>query len=142
MYEMWGISQNVKKTYMPENPLEQSINTLIRSVETQLLKGQVHTTNPHSTLETLEQLGGYLSTVKGLEERLDTLEAQFHVNRKLENGDLTSLAIGKQWKITEEGIRQAFWQNRESRLKVLIDTLERSYYSSKYEYEKSNPKGI
>lgn len=125
---------------MTENPLELKINELIKDLEGQLVKGQVHTTMPHTMVEHLEKLGGYLSMVYGMLERLDVLEAQFHVDKKLENGDLTSLAIGKLWKIREEGVRQAFWENRKSRLKVLIDTIERSYYNARDDYKRDNPK--
>jgi len=120
--------------------LEKTINDLIHTLEGKLVRGEVHTTMPHVILQYLEQLGGYSSMVTGLLERLDTLEAQHHVDKQIEDKDISSIKVGKAWKVTKEGIRQDFWVTRLKRLNKLIDTLEKSYYSAKYEYEKNNYK--
>lgn len=115
------------------NPLEKEINAVIKEVETGLLKGHINTTIPHIALEYSTKLGAYLSMCYGLIEKLDTLQAQHHVDRKIEDEKKSDLAISKLWKVSDEGIRQAFWENRIKRIKVLMDTLTVLYYQGRDE---------
>lgn len=127
------------------NALEEEINGVIHEIEGGLLKGHISSRVPHVALNYSTTMGAYTSMCYGLIEKLDVLEAQFHVNAKAtgEEKKPSDLAIGKQWKITTEGIRQAFWENRIKRLKILTDTLDKLYYQGRSEEKLINrePKG-
>lgn len=115
------------------NKLEQEINQLIISTEKSLLKGELGV----ECLELGNKLAGYLSMCIGLIERLDTLEAKFKHDKKLEDGSKSNVALSSEWKTTEEGIRQIFWQNRVSRLKVLIERTNMIYYENREERKRT-----
>lgn len=115
------------------NPTELELNQIIAEIESGLLKGHITTNTPAVALEYHTKLGAYLSMCYGFIERLDTLQAQHHVNAKIEDEKLSDLAISKRFKVSEEGIRQTFWDNRIKRLKVLIEHLQTIYYAGRDE---------
>lgn len=121
------------------NPTENDINELIRNIEIGLLKGHITTNVPHVALDYHTKIGAYLSMCYGFIERLDTLQAQHHVNAKIEDEKLSDLAISKRWKVSEEGVRATFWENRIKRLKVLENTLSVLYYQGRSESRQINP---
>lgn len=121
------------------NPTETAINSLIAEIESGLLKGHITTNTPAVALEYHTKLGAYLSMCYGFIEKLDTLEAQFKVNKKIEDSKLSNVAMSAEWKTTEEGIRQAFWENRIKRLKVLENTVSVIYYQGRSESRQINP---
>jgi hypothetical protein len=115
------------------NTLENDINKLIGEIEKKLLNGHITSNTPELALNYNTKLGGYLSTCYGLIERLDIKESEYFVNNKTDL--ITNLAVSKNWKVTNEGIRQKFWENRITRLKVLIDTVLPLYYAGRREKE-------
>lgn len=115
------------------NPTELELNQIIAEIENGLLKGHITTNTPAVALEYHTKLGAYLSMCYGFIERLDTLQAQHHVNAKIEDEKLSDLSISKRWKTSEEGVRQNFWLNRIHRLKVLIEHLQTIYYAGRDE---------
>lgn len=120
------------------NPLEETINELLQKVENGLRKNHINTTVPHVALDYQSLLTAYLSTSFGLIERLDMLEAQYFVNNRKDNK--SDNATKRAWEITDEGIRQKFWQTRIKRINVLIDGLEKIYYQGRRDYEQKQLK--
>lgn len=116
---------------MPANELETKINALISEIESGLLEDKINTTIPHVALDYQNKLATYSSTAMGLIERLDTLEAEFFVNKR--PNFKSDTAVNKAWKVSKEGIRQTFWSNRISRMKILIKTLEKTFYAGRDE---------
>lgn len=113
------------------HPLEEKINQVIYRLEKDLINGRINSTTPEVCLEEQTKLSSYLSMCIGLIERLDIKEAQFFVNNR--NNHKSDLGVKKEWKTSNEGIRQEFWENRCKRIKVLIDALEKLYYHAKME---------
>lgn len=113
------------------NPLEEAINNLISEIETGLLNDRINTTIPHICLDYQSRLSTYSSTAMGLIERLDTLEAEYLINNRINFKSDTQTKKG--WDITPEGIRQNFWNNRIKRMKILIKNLEKLYYHGRDE---------
>ena len=118
---------------METNKLELEINNLITEVERGLLKGHINTNTPQVALDEQTKLGAYLSMCYGMIERLDTKEAEYFVNNR--ESKKSDLSVKKDWKVSHEGVRQSFWENRIKRLKVLIESLEKIYYQAKHEQQ-------
>lgn len=117
------------------NPLEATINTLIKEIEAGLLDGKINTTSPETALDYIVKLGAYTSTAMGLIEKLDTLEAEHFINNRADKK--SDLSVKKDWKVTKEGIRQGFWENRIKRMRYLVETLEKVYYHGRNEQKQT-----
>jgi hypothetical protein len=123
------------------NPFEEKINQFVSEIEKYLLTDVINTTAPHIALDYHTKLSSYMSSIMGLIEKLDILEAEYFVNNRNSEdsfGDKvfkSDNACKKHWEITNEGIRQKFWENRIKRLKILSDTLEKVYYHGREEHK-------
>lgn len=115
--------------------LEETINSLIKEIEAGLLDNQINTTSPEMALDYIVKLGAYTSTAMGLIERLDTLEAEHFINNRADKK--SDLSVKKDWKVTKEGIRQGFWENRIKRMRYLVETLEKVYYHGRNEQKQT-----
>lgn len=118
--------------------LEEDINKLISEIESGLLEDKINTTVPNVALDYQSKLSTYSSTAMGLIERLDTLEAEYFINKR--SNFKSDTAVRKSWESTKEGIRQQFWSNRIKRMKILIKTLEKIFYAGRDEQKQKELK--
>lgn len=113
------------------NPLEETINNLIKEVEAYLLDDKINTSTPDSAVRYSAHLSSYLSSSMGNIEKLNTLEAEHFINERPNHK--SDLAVKKTWATKREGIRQEFWENRVKRLGKLIEAVDKLYYYSRKE---------
>lgn len=110
----------------------QELTNLIEQVEIDLRKGIYNTNAPESALSMYTILQSYLSTCYGISEKKDAEQSRFFTKNREHHA--SDLATTKSWRVSDEGIQQAFWETRIKRLKVLIETLLTIYYKGRDDY--------